>query len=173
LRAASPGEGAAAVGALDFSEVAIAAQRVSLSDACTGTLVGVWTTTVADAFAILSAPYGGGGPACDGPFVVTFGQDGTFSTAFQATCTLLEQSGTGQAQLDGTYSSDGKTFTVNDASGEGTLTMFGTTLPIPIVDGYRQGLSSPVPFQIDGDELTYTFSAPDGNTFTFVLTRTA
>ena len=173
LPAASPGEGAAAVGALDAGEVAVAARRVSLDEACTGTLVGVWTTTVSEAFAILSAPYGGGGPSCTGPFVVTFGEDGTFSTGFEATCTLVDQTGSGQALLSGTYTNDDETFTVDDVVGGGTMTMFGTTQPLPVVDGYRQGLSGPVPYSIDGDQLTYTFSSPDGNSFTFVLTRSA
>lgn len=174
LPSAGPGEGAAAVGATDGGRVSVRAGRLSLDDVCSPGLVGQWATTVQAVFAELTRPYGEG-PACEGPFRAEFTEDGHFSSGFQATCVVGDQSATGVAQFAGTYTTadvDGQsTFSVDNISGEGTMTIMGTTMPLPIIDGYRQSLSGPVPYTIVGDQLTYWFTAPDGNTFTFVLTR--
>lgn len=126
---------------------------------------------VAETLAILTAPYGGTPMVCDGPFLVTFRDDGTWATGFDAACVLAETTGSATASLSGTYTYDEETFTVADIVGEGSMTIFEVTQPLPIVDGYRQGMGSTVPYSVTDDQLTYSYVAPDGNSFTFTLTR--
>lgn len=177
LPSARAGVGGAAAGSTERAELSVTAGGRSLEEACSQSIVGEWATSVSAVYAVLSAAYGGGGPDCDGPYRATFTEDGLFAVEYQATCTLGRETGSGHARFDGTYTTeqiDGQwTFSVHDITGEATITMFGTTRPLEIIDGYRQMYGGPVPYSVVDDVLTYSFTAPDGNTFTISMTRVA
>src|SRR5690606_27343837 len=94
-----------------------------------------------------------------------------FSTSFDVTCQNEGMTARAVAELTGSYQVGDGTFSVLGATGTGTMEMAGSTIPMPIIDGYRQGLAGPVPYTIVGDQLHYSFTAPDGNSFNFTLTR--
>lgn len=134
-------------------------------------LVGQWQAPVTEVLAELSRPYGTSPITCDGPFVVHFGDDMQFSTGFDVRCDNMGMTARGLAELTGTYEVGDGTFTVLGATGSGWMEIAGTAVPLPIIDGYRQGLSGAVPYTIADDQLHYSFVAPDGNTFRFTLVR--
>lgn len=135
-------------------------------------LVGQWQTAASTFFDAVADTYAGGQvPDCDGPVTVTFTADGRFTTQIDATCTFIEFTGTLQARVAGTYSSDGTTFTVAPTESSGTLTMNGVETPFPGLDSYRDGVSNPVNYEVSGETLNYSFSAPDGNVFSFTFNR--
>lgn len=169
-----PGLGAAAIGAVDAGELSVQAVIESLEDACEKKLVGTWTADVGEILRILTAPYGGaGGASCSGPYVLAFGEDLSFSATIDGECRLADSSGTFTAQFTGTYADTGTEFTVANiaGAGEAVVEIAGQRVPIPLLDGFRQSLSRPTPYTITGDELTFSFTAPDGNRFTFSYTR--
>lgn len=173
--ASAPGEFAVAIGAVEGGQVAVTAERFDRDVLCEEErdidLVGQWTAPLNTVFDELGRAYGPVPIVCDGPLLVTFGEDMRFTTGFDAVCRANEVSARGVAEITGTYEVGAGTFRVVDSTGSGSMEIGGTTVPLPILDGYRQGLSDPVTYTIEGDQLRYSFTAPDGTTFTFVLTR--
>ncbi|WP_146603995.1 hypothetical protein [Micromonospora deserti] len=167
----TPGEGAAAVGATAAGEVAVVAEFRTVEQACEASdLVGEWVTDVSNVMRMLSAQYGAM-PSCRGPWVVTFTADGRFSAGYEATCQVNDVTGQARARFTGAYTDTGRTFTVSDLTGDGTMTFGGRTMPLPGVDGFRAALGATADYVIDGDTLTYSFAAPDGTKPTITLTR--
>ncbi|MER7459145.1 hypothetical protein [Micromonospora sp. NPDC126480] len=165
------GEGAAAVGAVTAGEVAVLAEYRTVEQECAASnLVGEWVTDVSNVMRMLSTQYGAM-PSCRGPWVVTFTADGRFSAGYEATCRVNRVTGQARARFAGTYTDTGRSFTVSNVTGDGTMTIGGRTSPLPGVEGFRTALGGTADYVIDGDTLTYWFAAPDGKKPTIVLTR--
>lgn len=174
LPPAGPGEGAAAVGSLAGGDLSVRAELVSLEDACEQTIVGQWTADASVLLPILLAAYGGGeGPSCTGPFVLTFAPDGAFVGQMDVTCTVGDISGHGTARFDARWITDGPSLNLVDLAGSGQMQLGGHTMPLPIVDGFRQAFGNPATYVIEGDQLAVTFNAPDAGAVTLTYTRVA
>ncbi|WBB48611.1 hypothetical protein O3597_26625 [Verrucosispora sp. WMMA2044] len=168
---AGAGEGAAAVGATTAGEVALVAELLTVEEMCESSgLVGEWVTDVANVMRVLSAEYGTV-PSCRGPWVATFTADGRFNAGYEASCRIADVTGRATARFTGNYTDTGRTFTLSDVVGDGSMTLNGRTMPLPGVDGFRTALGNTADYVIDGDTLTYSFAAPDGSKPTIVLTR--
>lgn len=130
LPTASPGEGAAAIGAVDGGDVAVTAVAVTMEDACQ-TIVGTWVTTFQAALDAGTAPFGGTPMSCDGPYSITYADDGTFAGGSSATCTLGDETALLELTFSGTYEADGTNLSVTSFSASGTVTMDGLTMDAP------------------------------------------
>lgn len=172
LPQSQPGDGVAAVGSVDGGEVAVVATPITIEEACDRSrLVGEWTTDVSHVMSALGTVYGTL-PACTGPWVATFREDGTWAAGYLATCSVAGQRGEGRASFTGTYVDNGTSFTVANIRGEGSMTLNGVTMPLPIVDGFRQALGGTSEYTILGDQLTYIVVTPEGNRVPISLNRT-
>ena len=173
LPSATAGEGAAAIGAVTAGEVAVVATMLTVAESCEpGDLVGEWVTEVSKVMGMMAKHYGPM-PSCTGPWAVTFTAEGRFSAGFDATCRVESVTGEARARFTGRYVDHGRSFTVSDVKGEGTMKLNGTTVDWPGVDGFRTALGTTSDYVIDGDTLTYSFATPDGKKPTIVLTRRA
>ena len=138
-----------------------------------GDLVGQWVADTGEILAVLTEPFGGGAPACTGPYVITFADDGSFSASIDATCVVGEIEAVGDLGITASYSTDGTTLQVSDSVGEGTMTAGGVAVPLPIADGLAEALGPPAQYTIVGDVLSLTFTSPDGIEYTLEFTRAA
>jgi hypothetical protein len=138
-----------------------------------GDLVGQWVADTGEILAVLTEPFGGGAPACTGPYVITFGDDGSFSASIDATCVVGEIEAIGDLGITARYSTDGSTLQIVDSVGEGTMTAGGVAVPLPIVDGLAEAFGPPAQYTIVGDVLALTFTSPDGIEYTLEFTRAA
>ena len=136
-----------------------------------GDLVGQWVAETGEILAVLTEPFGGGVPGCTGPYVITFGDDGSFSASIDVTCVVGDIEAVGDLGITGTYSADGTTLQVTDTAGEGTMTAGGIAVPLPIVDGLAEAFGPPAQYAIVGDVLSLTFTSPDGIEYTLEFTR--
>ena len=138
-----------------------------------GDLVGQWVADTGEILAVLTEPFGGGAPACTGPYVITFADDGSFAASIDATCVVGEIEAVGDLGITASYSTDGTTLQVSDSVGEGTMTAGGVAVPLPIADGLAEALGPPAQYTIVGDVLSLTFTSPDGIEYTLEFTRAA
>ena len=145
----------------------------STAPASTGALIGDWTADTGDILAVLTTPFGGSAPACSGPYVISFGEDGSFSAAIDTTCVVGDIEAVGNIGSTGTYTDDGTTFQVVDAVSEGSMMIGGVATPLPIVDGLTEPFGVPADYTITGDVLSFTFTSPDGIEYTLEFSRTA
>jgi hypothetical protein len=136
-----------------------------------GDLVGQWVADTGEILTVLTEPFGGGAPACTGPYVITFGDDGSFTAGIDATCVVGDIEATGELGITGSYTTDGSTLQVVDTLGEGTMTAGGVAVPLPIVDGLAEAFGPPAQYAIVGDVLSLTFTSPDGIEYTLDFTR--
>jgi hypothetical protein len=134
-------------------------------------LVGQWEAEAGDILQTLTAPFGGGAPECNGPYLITFGDDGTFGGDVEVTCTVEVLTAVGEFTIEGQYTAEGGTLEVTDSVVQGGMTVDGTPLPLPIDDGLAQPFAAPAQYEIDGDQLRIGFTAPDGTDYTLEFTR--
>lgn len=139
----------------------------------TGALVGDWTADVGEVLAILTAPFGGAPVSCSGPYVISFGEDGSFQAALEPVCVVGDIEATGVLGSTGRYTDDGTTFQVIDNVGEGTMSIGGVVTPLPIVDGLAEAFGLPAQYTIVGDVLEFSFTSPDGADYTLQFQRAA
>ncbi len=170
---ASAGDGAVAVGAVTAGEAAVSAEILTVDEACARapSLVGTWETSVAAVMGSLSSAYGEQFASCTGPWLVTFGADATWHAGFSAECYRDGITMTSTASMNGSWTSNATSFTVTDLVGEGSLTVAGVTMPLPVVDGFRDSFGGSVAHTIVGDVLTYTVDTPEGKQVLITLTR--
>jgi len=162
LPAAEPGEGAAAIAAMDPGAVAVSGELQSMEEACEDRLVGVWQSDVATYLEQLGQSLGG---ACTGPYTVTFSPEGVFTAHFEAVCTGGRGRGEGEGTFQGTYVDDGSNFTLVGVDGGGTMviTIDGRSQTVSLPGLGEASGSAPIPYTVTGDTLTYTY----GSTVTF------
>jgi hypothetical protein len=154
------------------SDTATSTTEPTTSDAPGGgDLVGQWVAETGEILAVLTEPFGGGAPACTGPYVITFGDDGSFAASIDATCVVGEIEAVGDLGITAGYRTDGTTLQVSDSVGEGTMTAGGVAVPLPIVDGLADAFGPPAQYTIVGDVLSLTFTSPDGIEYTLEFTR--
>jgi hypothetical protein len=136
-----------------------------------GALVGQWIADTGEVLGVLTEPFGGGVPACSGPYVVTFGEDGSFTATIDATCVVGDIEAVGDLGVTGRYTDDGTTLQVSDSAGEGAMTVGGVAMPLPILDGLTEAFGPPAQYTITGDVLSIMFTSPDGLDYTLEFTR--
>lgn len=172
LPTAGPGRGAVAIGTTVAQRLTVSAQYRSLEDECDASLVGQWSIPVRTVLRTLLTAYGGArGPDCDGPMLLTFGEDGTFGLDYRARCTFGSVAGVGRATLRGRYTTAGTTVAVSGVTGAGSVTVRGVRMPLPFVDGLRRTVTAPGEYRVDGDQLTIDFTTPEGRRVSFTYSR--
>jgi hypothetical protein len=138
-----------------------------------GDLVGQWVTDAGDILATLTEPFGGAAPACSGPYVLTFRDDGTVAGDIDLSCQVEAISASGELGFTGDYTDDGSSLQVSNSVTQGNMSIGGTPVPLPITDGLFQAFSAPASYTIDGDVLSISFTSPDGVDYTLQFERLA
>ena len=157
--------GVATVASLNGGEVSLVAGLLSLEDACRQ-LVGTWESTLDEIMAANLAPYGGmpaGSFSCEGPYILIFGADGSFEGHYEGACRFFDKTGNASGSANGTYMDQGTNFTLQgvSASGGGSIDIEGMP-PLPSLFNQFTAATAPIPYTIEGDRLTYSFTTPDG-----------
>ena len=172
--------GVGAVGSLGGGgEFGMRAELSTLEEACRG-LVGTWMSPWPAILAANMASYGGV-PAevnCEGETVLTFHEDGTFEYSSQGECRGSTSSGaivvSGDVACSGTYEDLGTSFVIRASSCDGELLVEGIPgmsggLRLPLTDNVFD--PAEYPYTLNGNQLTYTFTMPDGNVVQHEFTR--
>ncbi|GIU96672.1 MAG: hypothetical protein KatS3mg013_0475 [Actinomycetota bacterium] len=123
-------------------------------------LVGVWTIDLQDKLRALLAPYGGvpAGLSCRGAENLLFGEDGAFLATLNGRCRFLDKSGSVQGEQAGEFRDQGDAFVLHHVVGRLSGEIQGIAVPLAAWDTTTR----PVPYRVDGDELTITVAMPGG-----------
>jgi hypothetical protein len=174
LPRAQPGKGAAALGTTSGGQLRLAARFTSLEDECSQDFTGRWHIPVRTVLTKLLTAYGGASSpfACDGPMYLSFLEDGTTTLQYRARCQVGDSVGHGRVQMAGRYRQPGPgQLEIIGMRGGGTMTVRGVAIPLPGLDNFGRIATGRATYRLAGNQLTITFTAPDGKQFTFTYNR--
>jgi hypothetical protein len=134
-----------------------------LEDACRQ-LVGTWESTLSEILAANLGPYGGiPGLTCEGPFILTFGADGSFEGHYEGECRIHDKTAAANGSASGAYVDNGSDFVLQGVTATGGGSIDGI-IALPNLFNQFTAATAPVPYTIAGNRLTYSFTTPDGRT---------
>ncbi|GIU99627.1 MAG: hypothetical protein KatS3mg014_1243 [Actinomycetota bacterium] len=125
-------------------------------------LVGVWTIQLQDKLRALLQPYGGvpAGLSCQGAENLMFGEDGAFLATLNGRCRFLDKAGKVAGEQAGEYRDEGGSFVLVNVAGRLSGEIQGVPVPLAAWDRVTQ----PVPYRVEGDQLTIPVPMPGGTT---------